>query len=87
MITREQESRSRRNDLVEGKIRFWQHKVQEGQQRIRQAQESVDYSTEQMRSWEYFLNNPETENNQLLLNLPVLDRLTYGYKFVETGRF
>ena len=81
MITREQEIKGRHNDLVEGKIRFWRQKVAEGQQRIRQAQESVSYSIEQQRSWEFFLETPATEESQLILNLPAVDRLTYGYKF------
>lgn len=87
MVTREQELKNRHNDLVEGKIRFWQHKVNEGQQRIRQATDSVEYSLEQLRSWEFFLATPATDNEQLLLNLTTVDRLTYAYKYVEAGKY
>jgi len=86
MITREQELEGRHNEFVQDKIEFWRQKVLEGQQRISKAKESFNYSLEQKISWEYYLSPPATENQQLLIKLPVKDQLTYAYKYTA-GRF
>lgn len=79
----ETELGKRNDEFIGGKISFWRQKVQEGRKIILRAQESLEYSIGQMRSWEHYLRTPKTEGRQLLIKLGDGDLLTYQYKLIS----